>query len=656
VYSTTNYYFNTNESVTIQVATDYAGTLTKQRLDYSTDGGNSWVLALERTPSDQVAGENYAWRTSYTKPTGFSTPGIVIFRARAEAGNLQSPIHFYMPVRILDQTCATILTHPSSVTVGARSRAEFQFVGEGDGGGDIFYQWRKDSVDIPGKTGTAPSRVAVPYVIPVADLPDAGAYSVAIRSGFAGTWVTSQIAQLTVIAIPPTIDVQPAPATVIAGATASFGVVAGGVGPFTYQWFKNGVAVPSDSAALPVFTIANAQSGDSGNYTVVVQNSSGTVTSTVASLVVNPAVPAITSSPSAAGTVGTGFSYAITASNGPITSFGAINLPTDLSLNTGTGIITGVPTAVGTHSILLTATNAGGTSPPALLVLTVVANAGLPVVTSSLRTTGTVSTGFAYTITATNSPTSFGATGLPAGLDLTSSTGVISGTSTAIGTYSVTLTATNAAGTSLPAALILTVVANAAVPVVTSSLSAVGTVGTAFTYTITATNSPTSFSAVGLPHPLTLDSSSGVISGTPTAAAPFSVALAATNAAGPSPTATLELAINPAATPPVIGTAPIARTVVVGQTVTFSVTASGTAPLTYQWRCGGVACVNGGNVSGATAASLTLTNVQTSNAGSYDVIVSNSAASVTSAVATLTVNQADAENQNHLNIHTPYSP
>src|SRR5208337_4721892 len=56
-------------------------------------------------------------------------------------------------------------------------------------------------------------------------------------------------------------------------------------------------------------------------------------------------------------------------------------------------------------------------------------------------------------------------------------------------------------------------------PVITSSDTASGTVGTAFSYQITATNTPTSFGALGLPTGLTVDTVSGVISGTPTGAA-----------------------------------------------------------------------------------------------------------------------------------------
>ncbi|MBO0724436.1 MAG: immunoglobulin domain-containing protein, partial [Blastocatellia bacterium] len=84
-------------------------------------------------------------------------------------------------------------------------------------------------------------------------------------------------------------------------------------------------------------------------------------------------------------------------------------------------------------------------------------------------------------------------------------------------------------------------------------------------------------------------------------------------------------------TPPAITTQPVSQTAPAGSDVTFSVVASGAAPLAYQWQ------KDGADVPGATGAALTLTNVQTSDAGSYSVVVSNSLGDVTSDPATLTV-------------------
>ncbi len=86
---------------------------------------------------------------------------------------------------------------------------------------------------------------------------------------------------------------------------------------------------------------------------------------------------------------------------------------------------------------------------------------------------------------------------------------------------------------------------------------------------------------------------------------------------------------------PTITTQPGNQTVTAGQTATFTVVATGTAPLTYQWQKNGV------NVSGATAASYTTAATTTADSGTtFRVVVNNTAGTVTSAAATLTVTAA----------------
>lgn len=160
--------------------------------------------------------------------------------------------------------------------------------------------------------------------------------------------------------------------------------------------------------------------------------------------------------------------------------------------------------------------------------------AGTPPVISNQTSTasGTVSSAFSgYTITATNSPTTYAATNLPPGLSCNATTGVISGTPTASGNYSASLTASNIYGTSTPYILSFTISTAGPVPAVTSDAFTAQLNGN-FSYKIAATNSPTSYGASGLPAGLTINTSTGIISGAPTASGTFSISLTATNGSG----------------------------------------------------------------------------------------------------------------------------
>jgi len=114
-------------------------------------------------------------------------------------------------------------------------------------------------------------------------------------------------------------------------------------------------------------------------------------------------------------------------------------------------------------------------------------------------------------------------------------------------------------------------------------------------------------------------------------------AVLVTNSAGSVTSNAATLTVNSAPAAPSITTQPANQTVTAGQTATFAVVASGTAPLSYQWQ------KSGANIGGATTASYTTPAMATSDSGStFAVAVSNAVGTVTSAAAMLKVNPPPA--------------
>lgn len=172
---------------------------------------------------------------------------------------------------------------------------------------------------------------------------------------------------------------------------------------------------------------------------------------------------------------------------------------------------------------------------------------------------------------------------------------------------------------------------------ITSAGTATGTNGAAFSYRITTgPDTANTFSAVPLPTGLACSTTTGRITGTPTQEGSFSVLLTASDSGKPSRTVTKTLALTIRAasnpnTPPGITSQPSSQSVVAGGTASFSVTATGSAPLRYQWRTNGIA------MTGATNSTLTISGASPSQAGNYAVVVTNNSGSITSATAVLTV-------------------
>jgi hypothetical protein len=145
----------------------------------------------------------------------------------------------------------------------------------------LTYQWQKDGKPVSGN----PSALTATLSLANVQHSDAGNYTALVLNG--GGSVSSNPVTLSVsdtpVTPPPHITTQPANTTVTLGKSISLLVVATGDRLF-YQWFKNGVLIPGATAAQ--LTIQDAQVSDSASYSVVVSNSSGSITSSAGTLLV----------------------------------------------------------------------------------------------------------------------------------------------------------------------------------------------------------------------------------------------------------------------------------------------------------------------------------------------------------------------------------
>jgi hypothetical protein len=226
---------------------DSAGTCS-----YTKNSATTGLLAF----TDSGVGQGSSVQMSFDSPTS----GTIVILLSSGTG-YQTAI-FTITASVLPPA---VTLQPQSQTLSVGGTAVFTTSASGTL--PLAYQWRKDNVDIPGATGATDTLNNV-------QAGDAGNYSVRISNAAGST--TSAPAALVILQAPK-ILVQPIGATIGASSNIVLSVTASGSGPLFYQWRFNDSDIIGATGSS--YSLNNAESAQSGAYTVRVTNAAGSINS-----------------------------------------------------------------------------------------------------------------------------------------------------------------------------------------------------------------------------------------------------------------------------------------------------------------------------------------------------------------------------------------
>ncbi len=574
-------------------------TITSQSLTLTNAGTNSltWTLAntsiwLNASPSGGILTPGgVAATVTVSLNTAASNLLVGTYSATLWFTNLNSGVGQGRQFTLAVISPPTITTQPADQAV--LEGATVTFTIGATGGLPLFYQWQDNGTNLT-DGGNISGTITTNLTINNVSAANVGTYSV-IVSNAAGV-ATSSNASLTITPSPPIIILQPVNQTAVVDQTAAFTVAAIGNTPFFYQWSFDGTNIVG--ATNTTLTLTNVQFNQAGNYAVLVTNILGSVISSNAILTVIPCSPApsglvdwwpgegnandivgtnngtlVGGVSYAAGEVGQAFSFDGTS--------GYVAIPDSPSLDS---LITNITIELWMKSGQTNANSdwKGIVTKGNSTAWQLKAESGAKTLNWCFGTSVN-----SYQLTGTRNVNDEQWHHVAATYDGTNMFIYVDGT----------LDASQAAtGLIVPNSDLVCIGANSKAYVPSCGCQEPGYFFNGLIDEVSIYNRALTASEIQ--------------------------AIYAAGSAGKCP---------PSPTPPSITTQPTNQTVTVGGTAIFSVTATGSPPLSYQWN------FNGTNIVGATNTTLMLTNVQASQAGNYQVLVTNLFGSLLSSNAVLTV-------------------
>ncbi len=473
-------------------------------------------------------------------------------------------------------------------------------------------------------TGLSSTTISNPVASPTATT----TYTLVVTEPVTGCSNTSNIT-ITVNQL-PAITTQPRDTIFCAGGNATFTVAATGDG-ITYQWKKNGVDIPGATAAT--YLVNNATPADSGSYTVVVTGTCAPAVTSNAAVLALYGQPTITADPTAqTSCVGSAATFTVTATGEAITYQWRKD---GIDITGATSATYTIPSVVmgdaGNYDVIVS-----GTCSPAVTSAAVALTVNpAPSITGEPTSVSTCEgTSASFTVTATGPGLAY--QWRKNGVNITganaSTYSIPAVAASDDGSYDVIVSGTcTPSDTSNAATLTVQIL-----PVITTQpQTQTVCAGQNATFTVVASGTGLSYQwkKDGTDIPGATSASFTITSAVAADAGSYTVVVSGTCA----PSVTSNAAVLTVDQAPVIGTQPSSQTVCSGSNVTFTVSATGVG-LTYQWYRNGTIAI-----TGATSDTYTITGVTAGSAGQYHVVVNSSCGTtVTSSVATLTVNTPPA--------------